>query len=155
MSEYMSPEGYAEALKRLEALKDKRVEISAEIGRAIGFGDISENAEYDAAKDKQAMVESRIGELESKLSRAQVIDNSTLPDDKILVGTTVTLEDLSDGEEIEYTMVSALEADPDLDKISVDSPVGQALLTHEVGDTVKIEVPVGTLKYKVLKIERR
>ncbi len=155
MSEYVSPEGYAEAQKKLEALKDQRVEISAEIGRAIDFGDISENAEYDAAKDKQALVEARIADLESKLSRAQVIDNSFLPDDKVLVGATVTLEDLSDGEEIEYTVVSALEADPDRDKISVDSPVGQALLTHEVGDTVEIQVPVGTLTYKVLKIERR
>jgi len=152
---YMTPEGYEKAKKRLESLEEQRMEISEEIGRARGFGDISENAEYDAAKDKQALVEERIAELESKLNRAQVMDDTDGPSDKVLLGTTVTLADTSGDMEMTYTLVSELESDPDGGKISIESPVGKAALGHKEGDTIRVELPKGVMEFTIQKIERR
>lgn len=153
---YMTRKGYDEALQRLEALKNQREDIAKEIGRARAFGDISENAEYDAAKDKQGLNEGRIHDLENQLAIAQVMgDNETLPSDKVLVGITVTIVDVSDGEVSEYTMVSPLEADPDQGRISTQSPLGQALLGRKVGEVAELKAPRGTMKYKIKKIVRR
>ena len=152
---YMSSEGYEKARQELDKLKERRGEISKAIGVAREFGDISENAEYDSAKEEQAFNEKKIAELEDKLARAQILDTSKLPEGKVVIGTTVLLEDMEDGFEMEYTIVSELEADPSSGTISIKSPVAQGLLGHAEGDEVEIEVPKGTLQYKIKKITRR
>jgi transcription elongation factor GreA len=153
--EYLTPEGYEKLRKDLKRLKTvKRRQISKDLETARGHGDISENAEYDAAKEAQGMNEKRIAELEGRLSEAQIMDDSKIPKDEALLGATVTLKDMDSGEKIDYTLVSELEADFAQGKISVMSPVGQALLGHKKGETVEIEVPAGTLKYRIEKIAR-
>ncbi len=152
---YLTPEGYDELKKELERLTStKRREIAEDIRKAREHGDLSENAEYDAAKESQAMNEKRIAELEDKLSRAQIIDSSRLAKDEALIGATVKLKDLDTGEELEYTLVSELEADFSQGKISVTSPVGKGLLGHKKGEKVEIKIPAGTLRFKILKISR-
>jgi len=132
----------------------KRREISKAIGEARAHGDISENAEYDAAKDAQGLNEKRIVELESYLASAQIMDNEAMTSDEVLIGATVKLKDSKSGEELEYKLVAEEEADYAQSKISVTSPVGSALINHKVGDMVEIKVPAGVLKYQVLKISR-
>ena len=152
---YLSPEGYETLRKKLKFLKTtRRRELSKAIGKARDHGDISENADYDAAKEAQGMNEKKISELEEKLSNAQILDDTNIPKDEALIGATVKLKDLDSGEEFQYTLVSELEADSLKGKISVTSPVGKGLLGHKVNKTVKIEVPAGILKYKILKISR-
>ena len=152
---YLSSEGYEKLRKELEFLKTTKCrELSKAIGEARAHGDISENAEYDAAKDAQGLNEKKIAELEKKLSNAQILDDTNMPKDEALIGATVKLKDLGTGEELQYTLVSELEADFSQGKISVTSPVGEGLLGHKVKETVKIKVPAGILKYKILKISR-
>jgi transcription elongation factor GreA len=152
---HLTPEGYEKLRKELENLKTtNRREISRAIGEARAHGDISENAEYDAAKDAQGMNEKKIAELEAKLATAQIIDNSQMTNDEVLIGATVKLKDLDSGEELEYTIVSEEEADYAQNKISIQSPVGSALVGHKKDEEVEIHVPRGVLKYKVLKISR-
>lgn len=152
---YLTKEGYEKLKEELKYLKTvKRRELSQEIGEAREHGDISENAEYDAAKEAQGLNEKRIHELEDKLSRARVIDDTNIPKDEIVIGAKVTLKDLDTGEELLYTLVSPIEADYKQGKISTASPVGRGLLNHKENDTVEINVPAGILKYKVLKISR-
>ncbi|MCX7661202.1 MAG: transcription elongation factor GreA [Candidatus Omnitrophica bacterium] len=115
---------------------------------------MSENAEYDAAKEAQALNEKKIAELEEKLSRARIIDDENIPKDKVLIGATVRLKDLNTDQEVEYTLVSELEADYEEGKISVTSPLAQGLLGHKENEIVEIKVPAGILKYKILKISR-
>ena len=151
---YLSRDGYEKLKQQLEALKKKRPLLAKAIGEAREHGDISENAEYDAAKEEQGMNELRIAEMESRLSRAQLIDESRMSKDEVLIGATVLLEDLEDREKIKYTLVSQFEADFEKGRISVDSPVGKGLLNHKSGETVEIKVPAGILKYKILEITR-
>jgi len=152
---YLTREGYEKLTKELEYLKTtKRRELSKAIGAARAHGDISENAEYDAAKEAQGLSEKKIAELEDKLSRGRILDDEDMPKDEVLLGATVTLRDLDTGEEVVYMLVSEEEADYTQGKISASSPVGQALLGHKVGSTLEIKVPAGILKYKVLKIWR-
>jgi transcription elongation factor GreA len=152
---HLTPEGYEKLRKELEYLKTvKRRELSKAIGEARAHGDISEKAEYDAAKEAQGMNEKRISELDAKLATAHILDNSEMSSDEVLIGATVKLKDLESGEELEYTLVSEEEADYGANKISVQSPVGTGLLNHKKGDTVEIQVPRGMLKYKVLNISR-
>lgn len=147
--------GYEKLKAEYEELTTKkRREIAKALEHARAFGDLRENAEYDAAKNAQALNEKRIAELSDRLSRAELLDDSDLEKDKILIGATATLRDIENDEEFEYTFVSTEEADFATNKISVTSPIGQALLGHKVGDTVQIRVPAGILKYKVLKISR-
>jgi transcription elongation factor GreA len=154
-STHLTPEGYEKLRKELEYLKTtKRRELSRAIGEARAHGDISENAEYDSAKDAQGMNEKKIAELETKLASAQIIDNSQMSSDEVLVGATVKLKDIDSGEELEYTIVSEEEADYAQNKISLQSPVGTGLLNHKKGDLVEIQVPRGVLKYKILNISR-
>jgi transcription elongation factor GreA len=137
----------------LEHLKStKRKEIAERIKQAKEFGDLTENAEYDDAKNEQAFVEGRILQLDQMLRNARVIDNSGDPPDAVSVGSTVRLKDLAAGEEISYTIVGSPEADPLRDRISNESPVGQALIGHKKGETVTVRVPAGTLKYTILEI---
>jgi transcription elongation factor GreA len=152
---YLTKEGQRKLLDELEHLKTvKRRQLSKAIGEARSHGDISENAEYDSAKDAQAQNERKIAELEQKLSHARIIDDQDIPSDVVLIGATVELKDLDSGEELKYLLVSEVEADYAQGKISVSSPVGSALLNHKEKETVEIKIPAGTLKYKILKISR-
>jgi transcription elongation factor GreA len=151
---YLTKEGHQKLSEELEYLKTtKRRQLAKAVGEARAHGDISENAEYDAAKDAQGLNEKRIAELQEKLASARILDDN-MPKDEVLIGATVKLKDLDSGEEIDYTLVSELEADYSQNKISVASPVGEGLLNHKEGETVEIKIPAGTLKYKILKISR-
>ena len=152
---YLTQKGFEKLSKELEFLKtDKRRQLSKAIGTAREHGDLSENAEYDAAKDAQGMNEKKISELEDKLSRARIIDNEDIPHGEILIGATALLKDLKTNKEFSYTFVSEEEADFDQGKISVASPIGSGLLGHKEDETVEIKIPAGVLRYKVLKITR-
>jgi len=151
----MTPEGVEKLKKELEYQKTtKRKEIADDIARARAFGDLRENAEYDAAKNNQAFNEKKISDIEEKLSKIQIIDESRIPKDQIFIGATVLLKDLKSQGEIRYTLVTQDEANYDEGNISVSSPIAKGLLGLKVGDTAEIKIPAGTLKYKVLKISR-
>jgi len=148
-----------EGLKRLEEELEelkvvRRKEVAEKIKEARGQGDLSENAEYDSAKEEQAEIEARIVVLEKMLRNADVIDDEEVRSDIISIGCTVTLLDLEFEEEMEYSIVGSAEADPLKGKISNESPVGMALLGHKIGQEVSIEVPSGVVTYKVLKISK-
>jgi len=152
---YLTKEGYEKLINELNYLKkDKRRQLSKAIGEERAHGDISENAEYDAAKDAQGMNEKKISELEQKLAHARIIDYENISKDEILIGARVKLKDLDSGEVFEYILVSDAEADYAEGKISVTSPVGAALLNHKEKDIVEFKVPAGVLKYEVLEISR-
>lgn len=149
----LTPEGLRRLEEELEHLKAvKRKEVAERIKASKAFGDISDNAEYEDAKNEQAFIEGRILQLDAMLRTAQVIDNHDAPADTITVGATVRIRDLASGEEIAYTIVGSAEADPDRDRISNESPVGRALLGRRAGDVVEVLVPAGKMKYSVLKI---
>jgi len=135
--------------------RDKRREIIKALSEARAHGDLSENAEYSAAKEAQALNEKKISELESTLMRAQLIDDSEVAKDAALIGATIAIKDGKTGEEFDYMLVSEEESDFDLNKISITSPVGKALLGHKVGDKVKIKVPAGVLEYEIVGISRK
>jgi len=152
---YVGKECYEKMHEQLAMLtKVRRKEISIQIADARAQGDLSENAEYDAAKEAQAFNEMRIADLQMQLSRSRIIDEASIPLNKAVLGTTVYLKDMDDGEEISYALVSEPEADFALDKISISSPVGKGLLGHKEQDTVEIKVPSGYLRYSITKIER-
>ena len=151
----MTREGYQKLVSQLEFLKTtERMRIAKAIGEARAQGDISENAEYDAAKDAQAHNEARIADLEGTLSNVAFIEDMNIPSDKIFIGATVVLVDMDAGKEIRYTLVSPEEAEFGEDRISVFSPIGKGLLTHKAGDEVSIQVPAGLKRFKVLGIKR-
>jgi transcription elongation factor GreA len=152
---YLTKKGHQKLMEELEYLKTvKRRELSKAIGAARAQGDISENAEYDAAKDAQGMNEKRIAEMESKLAGAHILDDHDISSDEVLIGAIVKLKDMDTDEELEYMLVSGEEADYNQNKISVSSPVGSGLLNHKVNDVVEIKIPAGILKYKILEIRR-
>ena len=151
---YMTQEGFEKLVNELEHLKTvKRRQLSKAVGDARAHGDISENAEYDAARDAQAHNEKQIMELEDKLARVRILDKN-ISSNEVLIGATVKLRDVGTGEELEYTLVSELEADYNQNKISVTSPVGQGLLGHKVNEVAEIKIPAGILRYKIIKISR-
>ncbi|MFT5206727.1 MAG: transcription elongation factor GreA [Candidatus Omnitrophota bacterium] len=151
----MTETGYKKMKDDLKyMMTKKRREIAKDLEVARAFGDLKENAEYDAAKNSQAMNEHRISELNEKLSRAEILDETGMDKDKVLLGATVSLKDLETGEELKYMLVAGEEADYNENKISISSPIGKTLLGHKVGDKVDIAVPAGAIKYQVLKIER-
>ncbi len=152
---YLSKDGLRKLQQDLKKLKTQdRPQIIAEIKRARELGDLSENAEYHAAKEAQTHIERKIAELEDKLSRARTLDTDNIPSDKAYVFAKVTIKDIKRGFEIEYKLVPPDEADVDNDMISTKSPVGAALLGKGVGDKVEIKVPAGILEYEILKISR-
>jgi transcription elongation factor GreA len=152
---YLNKEAYDKLDEQVIALKTtRRKEISIQLHDARAHGDLGENAEYEAAKEAQTFNEIRIRELEDKLARARIIKEEDLPKGIAVLGTTVRLRDLDASEEIEYALVSEVEADFAEDKISVSSPVGKGLLGHKEGESVEIRVPKGVLKYEILKISR-
>jgi len=156
MSEvYLSREGYEKLQSELKELKDtERPTVRQALQRAREFGDLSENAEYSAAKERLLFCEQRIHKLEETLSRAHLLENETIPDDKVYIGATVELLDLKKERELKYTLVAPEEADFDSGKISTVSPIGKGLLGHEEGEEVEIKVPAGILNYKIVKISR-
>ncbi len=149
----MTQEGYENLKAELKRLKTKdRYEIAKEIEVARAHGDLSENAEYEAAKDKQGHVEARIRDLEDKLARADVIDPSKVASDRVVFGATVDLEDLDTGEEIRVQIVGPEEGDARKGKISVHSPMARALIGKEVEDEAVVKAPGGTRSYEVKAI---
>ena len=152
---YLTQKGYEEMTKELNLLKKtKRRDVAKAIGHARELGDLKENAEYHAAKEQQAHIEKRIAELEATLSSATIIENTDMNPDEANIGAAVSLKDMDSGEEISYHLVSEEEADITANKISVTSPVGSALVGHKAKEIVNIKVPAGTLKYKIVKVER-
>lgn len=149
----MTEEGYENLKAELKRLKTKdRYEVAKEIEIARAHGDLSENAEYEAAKDKQGHIEAKIRDLEDKLARADVIDPSKLTSDRIVFGATVELEDLDTGEEIRVQIVGPEEGDAKRGKISVHSPMARALIGKEVEDEAVVKAPGGTRSYEVKSI---
>ena len=150
----LTASGLRKLEEELEHLKGtRRKEVAERIKQAKEFGDLSENAEYDDAKNEQAFVEGRILQIEQMLRSARLIDNDHAADaSAVTFGSTVTIRDAAVGDEASYTIVGTAEADPLRDRISNESPVGQALLGRKIGDTVTIRVPAGTLKYTILEI---
>ncbi len=131
----------------------RRIEVAARIKQAREFGDISENSEYDDAKNEQAFIEGRIQELEQKLRNVEVISDEKKSKKEVTMGCTVIVRDMELEEDMEYTLVGTAEADPDAMRISNESPVGAAILGQKVGKVVEVQAPVGTIKYKIMKIK--
>jgi transcription elongation factor GreA len=149
----LTPEGLKMLQDEVNLLSTtKREEVAERIKQAREFGDISENSEYDDAKNEQAMIEHRISQLQEKLRRARVIKESEIDTEKVSVGTTITLRDVNGGEIRIYTLVGSAEADPSRARLSNESPVGQAIIGKKVGETVTVPVPVGSLSYEILAI---
>jgi transcription elongation factor GreA len=151
----MTPLGHAALKDELATLKAERPKISAEIGTAAAHGDLKENAEYHAAREKQGMVEARIRYIEDQLARAEVIDPTSLSGNAIKFGATVQLEDADSGKELVYRIVGSDEAQtaaPSEGKISITSPVARALINREVGDEVKVKTPGGMKTYEVVDV---
>ena len=151
----MTYEGIKKLEEELEYLKTvRRKEITEKIKVALGYGDLSENSEYEEAKNDQAFNEGRIIQLENMLKNAVVVDESEIPTDKVSVGSIVKVMDYEFDEEVEYAIVGSAEADPMNFKISNESPVGSALLGKKVGDVVEVTVPSGVSKFEILEIRR-
>lgn len=149
----MTQEGYDKLRAELELLKsDGRANAAKAIAEAREKGDLSENAEYDAAKDAQGMLEAKINELEKAMAKARVIDESELDTSRVTILSTVRLKNLKVNKEISYTLVSETEADLKAKKISVNSPIGQGVLGKEVGDKAQIETPGGVIEFEILEI---
>lgn len=150
----LTPEGYEKLKQEIAFLSnEKRREIADRIRVAREFGDITENAEYDHAKQEQAMLEHRIAMLEDRLRSARVLDLKDVTSDVVSIGTHVKLKDLEANETIEYHIVGSAEADPAENKLSNESPVGQAIIGRKKGETVEVTAPRGALKFKILDIK--
>ncbi|MBI1977692.1 MAG: transcription elongation factor GreA [Candidatus Omnitrophica bacterium] len=147
--------GYEKLKEELRRLKTvKRVEVAKQLETARAHGDLSENAEYETAKETKAQLESRIRTLEEKLMRAKVVDVTGAPTDKVYFGTIVELKNKKSGAKVVFTFVAEDEADISKGKLSITSPIGKQLLGHGVGETVEVKVPVGVIPYEILKISR-
>ena len=148
----LTHEGLENLEKELQELKVvRRKDVAAKIKEARGQGDLSENAEYDAAKEEQAEIEARIVTIENMLRNAEVIDSGNVTD-TVSIGSTIKLFDSEFEEEIEYTIVGSAEADPFNGKISNESPIGAAIIGHKIGDIVEVDTPDGTINLKILEI---
>lgn len=151
----LTDEGLLKLEQELEDLKtNRRQEVAEKIKIARGFGDLSENAEYDAAKEEQAHIEARIVQLEKMLKNAKVIDADDIDLNKVSIGTRVKVYDEEFDEEVEYSIVGSTEADPDANKISDESPVGRALIGRNIGDNVEVETPGGVVVLKIVSISK-
>jgi transcription elongation factor GreA len=148
----MTKEGFEKLSSEVEELEARRPKVLLQIKEAREKGDLSENAEYHAAREDLSMLEGRISDLKDKISRAAIVDKSKIGGDTIVFGATVKLESLPDGDIEEFTLVGEGENDPLNGKILTTSPMGQAMLTKKVGDKVEVPAPRGTLKFKVLEI---
>ena len=152
---FVSKEGYQKLEHELEYLKTtKRKEVAMAIQKARSFGDLSENSEYDEAKNEQAEIESRIAMLEVTLENATILDDKDIKTDKVSVGNTVKIYNLATEQEEEYRIVGSTEADPIEGKISDDCPLGKTLLGQRAGDSINVETPGGVVKYTVISISK-
>lgn len=150
---YLTQHGYNKLKADLEELRTNgRMEAARSIAEARSQGDLSENAEYDAAKEAQGLLELKISELEAVMSTARIIDESLLDDSKVAILSNVTIKNLKTGKEMTYKLVSATEADAKLMKISVTSPIGSGLLGKVIGDVTKVQTPGGVLEFEVMNI---
>lgn len=151
----LTAEGLLKIEERLEELKSvKRVEVAERIKQAISFGDISENSEYEDAKNEQAFIEGEIITIEKMIRTAKVINITDLQTDVVTFGTTVEIEDKEFLDIETYTLVGPAEADPNKNKISNESPVGAAIIGHKVGDEVEVHVPAGIIRYEIKSISK-
>jgi transcription elongation factor GreA len=152
---YYTPEGFKKLKEELEFLKSvERPRVSAQIAEARDKGDLSENAEYDAAKEAQGLLELKISKMDDLMANARIMEASQMDNSKVFVLSTVKLKNLKNGMELKYTLVAEQEADLKLGKISVSSPIGKGLLGKKVGETAEITVPNGTLSLEILEISR-
>ncbi|MDQ4019919.1 MAG: transcription elongation factor GreA [Actinomycetota bacterium] len=150
----LTPEGLQKLKDEIEYLTgDKRREVAERIKHAREFGDISENSEYDDAKNEQAMLEQRIAQLEERLKRARLIEKEDVPKGIVAIGTRVRLRDLDANETVEYEIVGSAEANPAERKLSNESPVGKAIIGRKKGEVVEVAAPRGSLKYKIMDIK--
>ena len=151
----VTQEGYDRIVAEHDELVSvKRAEVAERIKEAISYGDISENAEYDSAKNEQAELEERIHELEEMLRKAKIVSEEEMKGDKVNIGLKVTVKDIDTGDKEVFSIVGATESDPFSGKISTESPVGKALIGKKKGETVAIEIPDGIVNYKIMKIEK-
>jgi len=149
----LTPEGYEKLKQEIDYLQnDKRREVAERIRIAREFGDIAENAEYDDAKNEQAMLEHKIMQLEERILSARVITKKEISKDSVSVGSTVRLRDLQAAKTFEYHIVGSAEANPNENKLSNESPVGKAILGRKKGETIEVSAPRGSLKFKILEI---
>ena len=150
----LTKDGLKKLQDELENLKSvRRIEVAERIKQAIAFGDISENSEYDDAKNEQAFIEGRIQELEKKLRNVEVISEEKKSKSVVTMGCTVVVRDMEFNEDMEYTLVGTAEADPEAMRISNESPLGAAILGQKVKKVVEVQAPVGTIKYKIMEIK--
>ena len=150
----LTPEGLDKLKQEIEYLSgEKRREVAERIKEAREFGDISENSEYDDAKNEQALLESRIAKLKEQLRSARVIDTSDIPKDVVSIGSKVKVKYVDDGETDEYEIVGSAEADPGNRRLSNESPVGRAVLGHKKGDVVEVAAPSGPIKLQIMSIK--
>ena len=151
----MTKEGYDDLVKVLNELKTtRRAEISEKIRVARGFGDLSENSEYDEAKNEQAIVEARILTLENQLKNVKIIEKSDTVKGTVSLGSFVTIRDVEFGDEMTYRIISSVESSNDMSTITDESPVGKALLGHKAGETVEVTIPSGAqIEYQIIKVE--
>lgn len=151
----LTKEGLAKLETELETLKSsRREEVAERIKQAIAFGDISENSEYEDAKNEQAFIEGRIISLEQTLKKARLMEDGEIRTDVVSLGSRVTLKELKSGREVKVTLVSSVESKLRDGKISDDSPVGKAIMGKTVKTTVSVEAPAGIIKYRILKVEK-
>ncbi|MCR5035019.1 MAG: transcription elongation factor GreA [Clostridia bacterium] len=151
----LTQEGYDNIVAEYDELVSvRRAEVAARIKEAISYGDISENAEYDSAKNEQAELEERIHQLEEMLRKAKIVQEEDVKGDKVNIGLKVTVKDIDTGDKEVFSIVGATESDPFNGKISTESSVGKALIGKKKGETVAIEVPDGIINYKIMKIEK-
>ena len=151
---FLTEEGLKKLEDRLEQLRSvRRLEVAERIKQAIAFGDISENSEYDDAKNEQAFIEGEIITLERMIRTAKIIESSDLSNDQVAMGSKVRIKDVESGELLDYTVVGSAEADPFESRISNESPVGMAILHHQAGEVVEVQVPSGVLHYEIVEIK--
>ncbi|MDG3003489.1 transcription elongation factor GreA [Paludisphaera mucosa] len=149
----MSKEGYEKLKAQLDKMKNEDMSrIAEQIALARGFGDLSENAEFDAAVEAQGMLQARINDLQDKLSRAYLVDKTNMPKDRVVFGSKVRVLDLDMEEEEDFILVGPGEEDYDQNRILLTSPIGQGLVGKKVGDQVEVPIPMGTLKLKIVEI---
>ncbi len=152
---YYTEEGLKKLKDELHDMKTvQRPIISEQIAEARDKGDLSENAEYDAAKEAQGLLEMKIAKMEELISKARIIDNSMIDDSKVFILSTVTIKNVSNGMEMEYTLVAESEADLKAKKISIDSPIGKGLLGKKAGDIADVQTPNGVIQFEIISITR-
>lgn len=153
MATYLTQEGYNKKMAELSALEAERPEIKQAIAEARDKGDLSENAEYDAAKERQGLHEMKIAKLKELIASARIIDESNLNTDEVQILNKVTIRNIGNGMSVTYTIVTESEANLKEKKIASNTPIAQALIGHKVGDTVEVQAPAGKMTFEIIKIE--